>query len=60
MAVGHFEWPLLLGSAAAVVPASLLGAKVMGEHLKDRWIKLGFGILLVGVAARMAWGFWMG
>lgn len=54
-AEGHYHWPLLLGSAAAVIVASLIGAKVMRDRMKARWIKQIFGVVLVGVAIKLAW-----
>ncbi len=55
VAVGHFHWPLLLGAGAAVIVASQLGAWLMRERLKARWIKQGFGVLLVAIAVKLAW-----
>ena len=39
----------------AVVIGSQIGAKVMKEKMKARWIKQLFGLLLLGVAAKFAW-----
>jgi uncharacterized membrane protein YfcA len=46
---------LLLGSAAAVIVASQVGAKMMRERMKARWIKQLFGVVLIGVAIKLAW-----
>lgn len=54
-AEGHYDWPLLLGSAAAVIVASQAGAKLMRERMKARWIKQFFGVVLIGVAIKLAW-----
>jgi len=54
-AEGHYHWPLLLGSAVAVIVASQLGAKVMHEKMKARWIKQMFGVVPIGVAIKLAW-----
>jgi uncharacterized membrane protein YfcA len=54
-AAGHYHWPLLLGSAVAVVLASQLGARVMRDKMKARWIKQIFGVVLIGVAIKLAW-----
>ena len=54
-AEGHYDWPLLLGCAAAVIVASQLGARVMREKMKARWIKRIFGVLLIAVAVKLTW-----
>lgn len=54
-AEGHYHWPLLLGCAVAVILASQLGAKVMRDKMKARWIKQIFGVALIGVAIKLAW-----
>lgn len=54
-AEGHYHWPLLLGSAAAVIVASQIGAKVMRDRMKARWIKTIFGVVLLGAAVRLSW-----
>lgn len=55
VAVGHVHWPLLLGAGVAVVVASQLGAWLMHRRLKARWIKQGFGLLLLAIALKLAW-----
>ena len=54
-AEGHYHWPLLAGCAVAGVPASQLGALVMRHKMKARWIKQIFGVVLIGVAIKLAW-----
>ncbi|RMG58835.1 MAG: sulfite exporter TauE/SafE family protein [Deltaproteobacteria bacterium] len=55
VAEGHFHLPLLVSTTVAVVVASQLGAKVMKEKMKARWIKRIFGIVLLGVALKLGW-----
>ena len=55
VAQGHFNLPLLLYSSIAVVIASQIGARVMKEKMKSKWIKQIFGVLLVAVAVKLSW-----
>ncbi|BBB33347.1 conserved hypothetical protein [Thermotomaculum hydrothermale] len=53
IAEGHFNWPLMIATSIAVIIASQIGAKVMKEKMKARWIKQMFGIILLGVAVKL-------
>ncbi len=55
VAQGHYDWRVMAAGLIAVVIGSQIGAKVMKEKMKARWIKQVFGMLLLGVAARFAW-----
>ncbi len=55
VAEGHYDWRLMAVGLAAVVVGSQIGAKVMKEKMKARWIKQLFGLLLLGVAVKFAW-----
>jgi len=52
---GHYEWPLMIATAIAVVIGSQFGAKVMTEKMKAKWIKQIFAVVLLGVAAKLLW-----
>ena len=45
---------MVIGLIAVVVGAQV-GAKVMNEKMKGRWIKQIFGVLLLGVAIKFSW-----
>ena len=53
IAEGHFNWPLMVASSIAVIIASQIGARVMKERMKAKWIKQMFGVVLLGVAAKL-------
>ena len=53
IAEGHFNWPLMVASSVAVIIASQIGARVMKERMKAKWIKQMFGVVLLGVAAQL-------
>lgn len=53
IAEGHFNWPLMIVTSIAVIIASQIGAKVMKEKMRARWIKQMFGIVLVGVGVQL-------
>lgn len=55
IAEGHFNWPLMIATSIAVIIASQIGAKVMKEKMKARWIKQMFAVVLLGVAAKLLW-----
>jgi hypothetical protein len=56
IAEGHFDWTLMVATSLAVIVASQVGAKVMKEKMKARWIKQMFAVVLLVVAAKMVWG----
>ncbi len=56
IAVGHFDWQLLIFAGIAVVVGSQIGARVMNSRMEPRRIKQMFGILLVLVALKLIWG----
>ncbi len=53
VAEGHFNWPLMIATSIAVIVASQVGAKVMKEKMKARWIKQMFGVVLLAVAVKL-------
>ncbi|OQX63170.1 MAG: permease [Desulfococcus sp. 4484_241] len=55
IAEGHFNWPLMAATTVAVIIGSQIGAKVMKEKMKPAWIKKMFGVVLLGVAAKLLW-----
>ncbi len=56
VAEGHFNISLMVLTLFAVVIGSQIGAKVMKEKMKARWIKQMFGIVLLGVAVKLVIG----
>jgi len=55
VAEGHFDLRLLLFSSIAVIVASQMGARVMKEQMKARWIKQIFGLVLLLIAIKLSW-----
>ena len=55
LAEGHYEWPLMLATTLAVIIGSQVGAKVMKEKMKAKWIKQMFAVVLLGVAVKLLW-----
>ena len=55
IAEGHYDWRIMALGLVAVVIGSQIGAKVMKEKMKARWIKELFGLLLLGVAVKFSW-----
>ena len=55
VAIGHFHWSLVVSAALAVIAASQIGAWLMRERLQTHLIKRAFGVILLAVAAKMAW-----
>ncbi len=55
LAEGHYEWPLMIATVVAVIIGSQVGAKVMTERMKAKWIKQMFAVVLLGVAAKLLW-----
>jgi uncharacterized protein len=55
IAEGHYDWRVMALGLVAVVVGSQIGAKVMRERMKARWIKQLFGVLLLAVAVKFAW-----
>jgi len=53
VAEGHFDWPLMIATSIAVIVASQIGAKVMKEKMKARWIKQMFAVILLAVAVKL-------
>jgi uncharacterized membrane protein YfcA len=54
-AEGRFDLTLLVLTLVAVVVASQIGAKVMREKMKAKWIKQIFGLILIFVALKLSW-----
>lgn len=55
LAQGQYNWPLMVGTTIAVIVGSQIGARVMNEKMKARWIKQMFAVLLLGVAVKLLW-----
>ena len=53
LAEGHYEWPLMITTTVAVIVGSQIGAKVMNERMKAKWIKQMFAVVLLGVATKL-------
>ena len=53
VAEGHFNCPLMISTAVAVLIGSQVGAKVMKEKMKAKWIKQLYAIVLLAVAAQL-------
>lgn len=53
IAEGHFNWPLMIATSIVVIIGSQIGAKVMKEKMKAKWIKQMFGVVLLGVAIKL-------
>ena len=56
VAEGHFQLNLMVLTLIAVIIGSQIGAKVMKEKMKARWIKQMFGLVLLGVAVKLVIG----
>ena len=56
LAVGHFDWTLMIALSAAVLVASQIGAHVMTTRMKPRQLKQLFGLVLLFVGAKLIWG----
>ena len=59
VAEGRFHWPLMVATAIAVIIGSQIGAKVMKEKMKAKWIKQMFAVVLLGVAVKLLWKLFM-
>jgi len=53
---GHFNWPLMLSTALSVAVGANIGAYVMKEKMKAKWIKQMFALILLFVAAKLLYG----
>lgn len=49
------DWTLFALLGIAVLAGSQLGAWLMARHAKPSWIKRLYGVLLLGVAAKIVW-----
>ena len=59
IAEGRFHWPLMVATTIAVIIGSQIGAKVMKEKMKAKWIKQMFAVVLLGVAVKLLWKLFM-
>jgi uncharacterized membrane protein YfcA len=55
VAEGHYDWLLMVMTTIGVIIGSQIGAKVMKEKMRARWIKQMFAVLLLGVAVKLLW-----
>jgi uncharacterized protein len=53
---GHINVTLLLFSAIGSIAGALIGSWLMTEKLQSRHVKMIIGIVLYGIAVKMAWG----
>lgn len=56
LAVGHFDWLLMVPAAAAVILGSQLGARIMESRMQPRLIKRMFGLVLLFVSGKLILG----
>ncbi|MGV6847356.1 MAG: sulfite exporter TauE/SafE family protein [Marinibacterium sp.] len=55
LAQSQMDWSVMAIGLVAAIVGSQIGAKVMKEKMKARWIKSMFAVLLLGVAIKFAW-----
>lgn len=55
LAVGHFDWTLMISLAIVVIIGSQLGARVMAAQMKPRQLKQMFGAVLLFVGLKLIW-----
>jgi uncharacterized protein len=53
LAIGHVDFPLMLSMMGGSIPGSFLGSTV-ALKLKDSWLRRGFGVAMLCVAAALA------
>ncbi len=53
LAEGHFNWALMISTMVCVIVGAQIGAKVMKEKMKAKWIKQMFAVVLLGVAVKL-------
>lgn len=53
IAEGHFNWPLMAVTALAVIIGGQIGARLMKDKMKAKWIKQMFAVVLLGVAVKL-------
>ena len=56
LAVGHFDGPLMVITALAVIVGSQAGARVMHTRMQPRHLKRMFGVVLLLIAGKLAVG----
>jgi hypothetical protein len=49
----------MVATTIAVIIGSQIGAKVMKEKMKARWIKQMFAVVLLAVAVKLLWKLFM-
>jgi uncharacterized membrane protein YfcA len=59
VADGRFHWPLMVVTAIVVIIGSQIGAKMMKEKMKASWIRRMFAVVLLGVAVKLVWNWFM-
>jgi uncharacterized membrane protein YfcA len=53
---GHVNWTLLSVSAIGSIAGALIGSWLMTRKLQSKHVKVIIGIVLYGIAIKMAWG----
>ena len=53
--LGHMDMTLLGFTASGAAAGAVLGSWLMAERLKRKQVKLVIGLVLLGIAAKMAW-----
>ena len=56
MSLAGMNYPLLGWTAAGSAAGAVLGSWLMTDKLKGRQVKILIGVVLLGIAAKMAWG----
>lgn len=56
IAVGHFDWPLMVAAGIGVLIGSQMGARMMVIRMNPRTLKQMFGFVLLAVAAKLIGG----
>lgn len=56
VAVGHFDWQLMVIASIAVILGSQLGSRTMATRMKPRQLKQMFGVVLLFIGFKMIWG----
>lgn len=59
VAEGHFNWPLMISTSLAVIISAQIGAYIMKDKMKAKWIKQMFAVILLGVAVKLLWKLYM-
>jgi uncharacterized membrane protein YfcA len=56
VSTGGTDFVLLVWTVLGSAAGAALGAWLMSDRLKGRQVKVTIGVVLLGIAAKMAWG----